>query len=91
MAFYIYVIQDENGRRYTGQTSDLHRRLSEHNSGMNFSTKRGKNWKLIYSEEFSTRSEAMARESFLKTGAGRDFLKNRLGVESAAADSSSGS
>jgi putative endonuclease len=91
MAFYVYVIESEEGYRYTGQTPDIERRLAEHNAHTTFSTKRGNNWRLVYSEEYSTRSEAMKRERYLKTGAGRDFLRTHMGVESAAADSSSGS
>ncbi|MFI5201307.1 MAG: GIY-YIG nuclease family protein [Candidatus Kapaibacterium sp.] len=67
------------------------RRLAEHNAHATFSTKRGSNWRLIYSEECPNRSEAMQRERYLKTGAGREFIQQRVGVESAAADSSSGS
>jgi hypothetical protein len=33
---------------------------------------------LIYEETFATRAEAMAREKFLKTGKGREFLKTKL-------------
>ena len=87
MPFHIYVIQSLEGNRYTGQTPDLERRLSEHNSGRSHSTKHGSGWKLVYTEEFATRGEAMRREKYLKTGSGRDFLKHQLsGVESAAAE-----
>jgi predicted GIY-YIG superfamily endonuclease len=34
---------------------------------------------LIYEENFATRAEAMAREKFLKTGKGREFLKSKIG------------
>jgi putative endonuclease len=93
MSFSIYVIQSKEGIRYTGHTDDLDRRLSEHNNGLNFYTRRGTEWKVIYTESFADRSDAMRREKYLKSGAGRDFLKLKLslGLESAAADSSSGS
>ena len=85
--FYIYVIKSLKGKIYTGHTGDLKKRLSEHNSGLCKSTKIDKDWRLIYSEEYKSRSEAMKREKWLKTGAGRDFIKNIIrGVESAAAE-----
>ena len=34
--------------------------------------------KLIYSEKFPTRSQAMKFENFLKSGAGHKYLKNKL-------------
>ncbi|HEY9166144.1 MAG TPA: GIY-YIG nuclease family protein [Candidatus Kryptonia bacterium] len=70
------MIESEDGHRYTGQTDDLNRRLSEHNSGITRSTKHGRNWKLLYSEEYETRSEAVWRERFLKSGVGRNYLAN---------------
>lgn len=56
-------------------TNNLERRLREHNSGKNFYTKRYIPWSLVYSEEFSTVQEAKKREVYLKTAAGREFLK----------------
>jgi putative endonuclease len=65
----------KSGKRYTGHTSDLNRRLKEHNSGMCKSTKIDIDWKVIYAEEYPTRSEAMKREKWLKSGRGSRFLK----------------
>ncbi len=87
MSFTVYVLESEAGHRYTGYTPNLERRLEEHNSGTTHSTKHAKNWKVVYTEDYSTRGEAMKREKYLKTGAGRDFLSRTLrGVESAAAE-----
>ena len=74
--YHVYVIQSDEGYTYTGQTDDLPRRLSEHNNHqLSFWTKRGNNWKLIHSEEFENRSDAMKREKWLKTGIGREYIK----------------
>ena len=74
--FYIYVIKSREGFRYTGMTEDLEKRLIEHNEKkLSFWTKRGTNWELIYKEEFETKSEALKREKWLKSGVGRDYLK----------------
>ena len=74
--YYVYVIQSlKNGRNYTGSTDNLKRRILEHNSGLSKYTKLTKPFKLIYQEKFNTRSEAVKRELYLKSGVGRDYLK----------------
>lgn len=78
MKFTVYVIQSDEGHRYTGQTNDLERRLIEHNNGLSHSTKHGRNWKVIYSEEKSTHSEAIKFEKWLKTGVGREWLEGKI-------------
>ena len=54
-------------RLYVGQTQDLERRLREHREGISFYTKRTDDWRLIHTEEFDTRAEAMKREKQLKS------------------------
>ena len=79
--YFVYVKQSlKDGRFYTGQTEDLERRLQEHNSGVGLVryTKGKGPWKLIYHEEVVSRAEAMAREKYFKTGAGRDFVKKMI-------------
>jgi putative endonuclease len=83
MAFWVYLLQSEStGRVYIGQTSDLQRRLREHNDtelGRRRYTRRLKGpWQLRYSEEHVSRSEAMRRERFLKSGQGREWLKESV-------------
>ena len=79
MAYYIYILKSSTtGKRYTGSTQNLEARLKAHNDGLSPYTKGRGPWDLIYSEEFPTRSEAMKREKFLKTGKGRDFLNEIL-------------
>jgi putative endonuclease len=60
---------------YTGFTSDLDDRLFRHNNGYEKSTKAYAPFKLIYTEKCNSRIEARKREKFLKSGAGREFLK----------------
>ena len=76
--YYAYIIKSRNGKIYTGHTSDINRRLKEHNSGRCKTTKTDQNWRLIYREEFPDRREAIRREKWLKSGIGRDFVKNML-------------
>jgi len=77
--FYIYVIEsNKNGELYNGYTTDLTRRLKEHNKGSNISTKRYMPWKLIYYEACTNEKDAKRREKYLKTTQGRRLVKRRL-------------
>jgi putative endonuclease len=75
MPYWVYVLRSECAdRRYVGQTDDLERRLARHNDGLVFSTAPYRPWRIVHSEEHSTRSEATQRERALKSGQGRQFL-----------------
>ena len=77
--FYTYVLWSSCLRkRYTGSTGDVKKRLTEHNRGCNKFTKGGIPWVLVYTEEFSSKEEAIRREKFLKTGQGRKWLDETL-------------
>ena len=77
--FFVYIIKSKEGYKYTGMTEDLSLRLSQHNNkNLSFWTKRGSDWKIVYYEEFDDKSDAMKREKWFKSGAGRDFLKTKL-------------
>ncbi|MBP9761148.1 MAG: GIY-YIG nuclease family protein [Candidatus Magasanikbacteria bacterium] len=65
-------------RHYIGYTTDLKKRLSYHNAGINQSTKRYRPWKIIYAEAYLTKKDALGREKFLKSGSGWKFLKKQL-------------
>jgi len=64
--------------RYIGSTDNVLKRITEHNKGKCRYTRGRKPWKLIYQEEYQTRSEAMKREKFLKSGQGRRWLDEKL-------------
>ena len=76
---YVYILasQKDNGW-YTGYTSDLKKRLSEHQNGYTHSTKYRRPWKLIYYEACLSEADAIAREKYLKSGMGKRYLRNRL-------------
>ena len=79
IVFHAYVRQsDKTGRRYTGSCEDLEERLRRHNAGETASTKHGVPWRVVYTESFATRAEAVRRERELKTGRGRDELRRLL-------------
>jgi putative endonuclease len=77
--FYVYVLRSERDSGfYIGYSTDLKRRLSEHSRGASFATKSRGPWKLIYYEAYTEREDAEGREKFLKSGAGRRFLRAQL-------------
>ncbi|EAZ82345.1 GIY-YIG nuclease family protein [Algoriphagus machipongonensis] len=75
--FTVYALKSEkDGRIYVGFTQDINRRLKEHNSGKTRSTKGWVPWFIIFAEEVETREEARAREIYLKSGVGKEYLKS---------------
>jgi len=75
-----YVLYSEKyDKIYIGFTSDLERRLLSHNE---LSTKgwtvRFRPWRLLYKEEYESKSDAMRRERELKSYQGRQFIRQLL-------------
>jgi putative endonuclease len=74
--FYAYVLKSiKHDYYYKGHCQDLDRRIAQHNSGMTISLKPYIPFRLVYFEEFETEDQAIAREKYFKTAAGRRFLK----------------
>ncbi|MFO8035499.1 MAG: GIY-YIG nuclease family protein [Anaerolineales bacterium] len=64
---YCYIVECADGTYYTGWTTDVERRVGEHNAGRGaFYTKWRRPVELIYVEELSDRSTAMRREYEIK-------------------------
>ncbi len=77
--FYVYILKSlKDDKLYVGYSSDLKRRLKEHEVGKNFSTKYRRPFKLIYYEAYSAEEDAKTREKFFKTGWGRNYIKKNL-------------
>ncbi|MBS1541864.1 MAG: GIY-YIG nuclease family protein [Bacteroidetes bacterium] len=75
--FFVYAILSQSDQRiYVGMTANIDKRLSQHNAGKTRSTKAYRPWRLIYSESLPSRPEARLREKYLKSGAGKEFLKS---------------
>lgn len=69
MPCYVYILGSEQGdryRTYVGWTTDLDRRLAQHNRGDGAKSTRGRQWVLLYAERYETRREAMSREWHVK-------------------------
>lgn len=64
---YVYIAECSDGTYYTGYTTDVERRIKEHNQGTGAKYTRGRLPVLsVYSEEYETRSQAMKREYEIK-------------------------
>ena len=75
---FVYVLQrTDRDEKYIGYTTDVARRLIEHNAHHNPSTSHAE-WKLIYYEAYLDKMDALGREKFLKSGSGWHFLKKQL-------------
>jgi putative endonuclease len=67
--WHVYIVHCADGSLYTGITTDVERRIDEHNHDDRLAARytRGRRpVKLIYSEEYASRSEASKRESEIK-------------------------
>jgi putative endonuclease len=82
---YVYVLgvvdespdgsgEKSSPRTYVGWTMDLPGRLAQHNDGRGAKSTRGRRWRLLYAERFTTRGAAMSREWHLKRD--RKFRKS---------------
>ena len=77
--YYVYILlSKEDSNKYIGYTSDLRKRIKEHNEGKCFSTKYRRPLILIYYEACLSKDDAKRRERYLKTTGGRRFLAKRL-------------
>jgi len=76
--FTVYVLSNVEGRLYIGQTADLDRRLSEHDSGLVRWTRERGPWRLVHQEIFATRADAWRRERQLKRGRANQDLRRKL-------------
>jgi len=66
--YYVYLIECEDKSIYTGITTDITRRFQEHKDGLGgHYTRAHKVKKILYTEEFPTRSEALKREAEIKS------------------------
>ena len=74
--YYLYIIYSINCKKtYTGISGNTHRRLSQHNSDYNYSTRFCNDWDIIYQKECVNRKEARTLEKHFKNASGRKEIK----------------
>ena len=76
--YYVYILLLSNTQLYTGYTSDLKRRLLEHQHGKSEFTSQPLPVRLIHYESYSLESDARRREGFLKTTEGKRLLRQQI-------------
>ena len=73
--YIVYILYSNSSNRfYVGYTNDLDRRINEHNRKKGKFTDAGIPWKLVHSEQYSTKKEAMSREKFIKSKKSKSFI-----------------
>ena len=68
MSFYVYMLKSKGVKSvtYVGYTKNIRERIILHNSGKGAKFTRGRKWKILHYESFSTKNEAMKREFVIK-------------------------
>jgi putative endonuclease len=92
IGFCAYVLYSPSEKVfYKGSTENILNRIVMHNSGMVKYTSKHMPWIIVYVEYFETRSEAIKKEKWLKSGVGRDWIKRHVAQSAAAKASDYGS
>ena len=78
--YYVYSIQSENNpdKYYVGLTTNVERRLEEHNSGGSIHTAKYQPWKIHAYFAFETEELAVKFEKYLKSHSGRAFASKHF-------------
>ena len=68
MSYCVYMLKSQGVKSvtYIGYTKNIKERLVLHNSGKGAKFTRGRTWKIIYIEKYSTKNEAISREYYIK-------------------------
>ena len=77
MSYYVYMLKsiEKKPVTYVGYTINLKKRISLHNKGKGAKFTRGRKWKLIYKEKFSSKNKAISREYYIKKNR---ILRNQI-------------
>jgi putative endonuclease len=76
MKYFVYIIRSvKSGRFYIGSTANLNDRLAYHNGNKVIATRNKGPWKIMYTEIFRSRSEAVRREKQIKSYKGGEAFK----------------
>ena len=82
MPHFVYMIgsyKDLKLITYVGYTNNLKNRLKKHNTSKGAKFTKGRVWKIIYYEKYTTKNSALSREyAFKKDRKLRNFIKNKF-------------
>ena len=77
--YYVYILKsNRDNKLYIGYTTDLRKRLKEHNQGKVASTKSRRLLELVFYEAYKDSKDARRREIYLKTANGKSTLRMML-------------
>ena len=77
--YYVYIIKSDIRKYiYVGLTNNVERRVVEHQTGKEVTTRAYRPFSLIHVEKFSTRIEARKKEKYFKSGFGKEYIKDVL-------------
>jgi len=80
--FYAYVIKSlKDGSFYKGHCQNIEERIKQHNSGITKSISSKIPFELAYYEQFESEGDAIKKEKYFKTAAGRRYLKQKLNLQ----------
>ncbi|MDG5491533.1 GIY-YIG nuclease family protein [Psychroserpens sp. SPM9] len=77
---FTYILYSESiDRYYVGYTCDeLEERLRKHNTNHKGYTGQTNDWRIVYKESYNSKSEAYARERFIKQKKSRHFIERLI-------------
>ena len=81
MSYHVYMLKliSKKSITYVGYTKDIKKRIGLHNSGKGAKFTRGRKWKLIYKEKFTSKNKAISREYYIKKNRKlRNEIKNKF-------------
>jgi len=77
--FFVYVLKSLSRKYlYVGLTNNPERRLDEHQNGKEKTTAPYRPFERILLEQFSDRIDARKREKYLKSGVGKEYIKENF-------------
>ena len=82
MTYFVYLIGSYKKSKlttYVGYTNNIKKRLNLHNKGKGAKFTKGRKWKVLYTEKYSTKKEAISREYYIKKNRKfRNLIKRNL-------------
>jgi len=79
MPHFVYILYSQSrDRYYIGSSANVEQRLIRHNAGTTLSTKSGRPWKVVYTEMYPKKTEALKRENNLKRLKSRVYLEEMI-------------
>jgi putative endonuclease len=79
--YFVYILENQAGRLYVGQTDNVPRRVEQHNDpqkGSGKYTHKNGPWVMVYTEHFATRAAAVTRERFIKSRKSALWIRENL-------------